>query len=77
MITGLPEEHIWLYLNFQNPSSKQTWQNSLRKIPLFHLIPWYGNCAFPQNFHIRKLGEITVFYIVIIDQNIVTLAISW
>ena len=22
------------------------------------------NCAFPQNFHIRKLGEITVFYAV-------------
>ena len=24
----------------------------------------YGNCAFPQNFHTRKLGEITVFYAV-------------
>ena len=23
-----------------------------------------GNCAFPQNFHTRKLGEITVFYAV-------------
>ena len=22
------------------------------------------NCAFPQNFHTRKLGEITVFYAV-------------
>ena len=21
-----------------------------------------GNCAFPQSFHTRKLGEITVFY---------------
>ena len=21
-----------------------------------------GNCAFPQNFHTRKLGEITIFY---------------
>ena len=21
-----------------------------------------GNCAFPKNFHTRKLGEITVFY---------------
>ena len=21
-----------------------------------------GNCAFPQNFHTSKLGEITVFY---------------
>ena len=24
-----------------------------------------GNCAFPQNFHTRKLGEITVFYAMI------------
>ena len=23
-----------------------------------------GNCAFPQNFHTRKLGENTVFYAV-------------
>ena len=23
-----------------------------------------GNCAFPQNFHTRKLGEITVFFAV-------------
>ena len=24
----------------------------------------WGNCAFPQNFHTMKLGEITVFYAV-------------
>ena len=32
-----------------------------------------GNCALPQNFHTRKLGEITVFYALIVivhDQNI-------
>ena len=23
-----------------------------------------GNCAFPQNFHTSKLGEITIFYAV-------------
>ena len=23
-----------------------------------------GNCSFPQNFHTRKLGEITVFFVV-------------
>ena len=23
-----------------------------------------GNCALPQNFHLKKLGEITVFYVV-------------
>ena len=26
----------------------------------------YGNCAFPQNFHTKKLDEITVFYAVIV-----------
>ena len=26
-----------------------------------------GNCAFPQNFHTRKLGEIMVFYAVYIN----------
>ena len=25
-----------------------------------------GNCAFPQNFHTRKLGEIAVFFAVIV-----------
>ena len=43
-----------------------------RKIPWLHLISWCwnfvtklcGNCAFPQIFHIRKSGEITVFYAV-------------
>ena len=24
-----------------------------------------GNCAFPQKFHTKKLGEITVFYAVV------------
>ena len=28
-----------------------------------------GNCSFPQNFHTRKLGEITVFYAVWDLQN--------
>ena len=43
-----------------------------RKIPKFHLISWcgnfverHGNCVFPQNFHTRKLVEISVFYAVI------------
>ena len=37
---------------------------TLRKIPLFHLVFCCGKCAFPRNFHTRKLGEITVFYAV-------------
>ena len=28
-----------------------------------------GNCAFPQNFHTKELGEITVFYAVELTQN--------
>ena len=28
------------------------------------------NCAFPQNFHTRKLGEITVFYAVNVRKKI-------
>ena len=42
----------------------------LRKIKLFHLISTCGNCAFPQNFHTRKLGEITVFYAVFAFKSI-------
>ena len=28
-----------------------------------------GNCAFPQNFHTRKLGEITLFHAVGVPQK--------
>ena len=34
-----------------------------------------GNCAFPQNFHTRKLGEITVFFAMLLFITI-TLLIS-
>ena len=52
-------------------------EGTLRKIPQFRQISWCGNfmerqfrqspklcgnCAFPQNFHTKKLGEITVFF---------------
>ena len=60
----------------------------LRKIPKFHLISWCGNfvestvirsklcgnCAFPWNFHTKKLGQIRVFCAVII---IVSLLFTW
>ena len=36
----------------------------------------YGNCAFPQNFHTRKLGKITVFYAVISFAEPFSLAFS-
>ena len=34
------------------------------KNAVIHLISWCGNCAFSQNFHTRKLNQITVFYAV-------------
>ena len=53
---------------------------TVRKIPKFHLISWFGsfverhifhsylklcgNCTFPQDFRTKKLGKITVFYAV-------------
>ena len=54
----------------------------LRKIPYFYLISWRGNfverhsfrmklcgnCAFPQNFHTRKLCEVTVFFVVLVNE---------
>ena len=29
-----------------------------------------GNCAFVQNFHTRKLGEITVFFAVLLSSGV-------
>ena len=61
------------------PLSGRVKNRTLRKIPRFHLISYCGNCASPQNFHTRKLGEILVFYTVktktlsgcnVIEQNI-------
>ena len=34
-----------------------------------------GNCAFPQNFHTRKLGEITVFFSVIFEWYLVRIMV--
>ena len=39
---------------------------TLHMIPKFHLISWFGDCAFPQNFNTRKLGEISLFYAVLV-----------
>ena len=39
-----------------------------RKIPKLHLISWcrnVGNAEYLQRFHTRKLGEFSVFYVVI------------
>ena len=36
-----------------------------------------GNCAFPQNFHTRKLGEITVFYAVVASARFWCKVFTW
>ena len=45
---------------------KDTTLERPHKVPKFHLISSCGkfcrNCAFPQNIHTRKVGEISVFY---------------
>ena len=38
--------------------------SALCKILQFDLTSWCGNCAFPQSFSTRKLGEISVFHTV-------------
>ena len=35
----------------------------------------FGNCAFPKNFHITRLGEITVFYAVYLNTEKNSMAI--
>ena len=68
-------------LCFSNFESLRQWEfeifgNKERRIfgssvSLWHLLNHdpkpCGNCAFLQNFHIMKLGEITVFYAVFGD----------
>ena len=44
------------------------WNHTLRKIP--NCPKLCGNCAFPQNFHTRKSGEITVFFALIAFWNL-------
>ena len=34
-----------------------------------HSFSICGNCAFPQNFHTRKLGEIRIFYAVLLTKQ--------
>ena len=59
--------HLRLALNnLLNISSNFASTCSLRKIPKFHLISQFGKTVFLQNFHTRKLGEITVFYAVFV-----------
>ena len=62
------QNYSWVLKNVLVDLWSKFLHNPLRKIPQSHLISWCGNfvdCSFPQNFHTRKLGLITVFYVVI------------
>ena len=53
-------EHCFRIVSGENG---QTCSNCLSVFHYFH-SKLCGNFAFPENFHTRKLGEITVFYAV-------------
>ena len=74
-LNGKPQHSNRGYEHYGNSQGKRSvlesffnlitgYELSLRKIPQSHLILWFGNCAFPQNFHTRRLGEIAVYEIV-------------
>ena len=52
---------IAFYINDQLPSWTIKIENP-SDIEILICPKLCGNCAFPQNFHTRKLGEITVFF---------------
>ena len=45
------------------PGQRATVKNTVIS-PKFLVWKLCGNCAFPQNFHTKKLGEITVIFAV-------------
>ena len=54
------EIYFTMFFIFHDIRHYQFWiTNGNPKIPI---SPFCGNCLFPQNFHTRKLDEITVFY---------------
>ena len=59
--------HCIKYRNFTwFPGIEILWNGSFRIVSGDSPENWpdsRGNCAFPQTFHTRKLGEITVFYV--------------
>ena len=46
------------------------WKDTVTAYFLVNRPKLCGNCAFPQNFHTRKLGEITLFYAVVMLQKL-------
>ena len=48
----------------QFPGVKILWKGTVSAEFQVIRSKFYGNCAFPQTFHTRKLVEIAVFYVV-------------
>ena len=52
----------------------KTWRNNVKKMVTLSKIPKFwvnpsifcGNCEFPKSINTRKLGEITVFYAMLV-----------
>ena len=65
------------YHNFTLRSSVETfWKRTASVKSLANHSKLCRNCAFPQNFHTRKLGEILVFYAVMLPISI-TYVLKW
>ena len=55
--------HCVKYLNFtEYPGVKVLWKDTVSAEFLANCSKLCGNCTLPQNFHTRKLDEITIFY---------------
>ena len=67
--------HCVKYRNFtQFPGVEILWKGTVSEWFRANHPKLCRNCAFPQNFHTRKLGEITVFYAVSVLWNVLLLS---
>ena len=76
LLVKIVDNQIFPFLPMRPQYYVEFWRplEPLRKITKFHQISWCGICGraqflqssgeLPQNFHARKLSEITVFYAV-------------
>ena len=64
LLAGQPHSVKFNLICFSKAFHLISWcENFVEKAQFPHAIPpkLCGNCAFPQNFHTRKLGEIVAF----------------
>ena len=69
MVTIISEIHCIKYRNFTSfPGVGILWEGTVSAEFLGNRPKLFGNCAFLQNVHTRKLVEISVFYTVIAEE---------